>query len=115
VALAPASHTHFLSGVDFALGPAREVVVVGDPADPATEELLGTLHRRFLPRTVSLLKRPSVAGSDSLSELAPFTRPLESVAGRPAAYVCRDFVCERPVTVPEDLGRLLGLSGTTER
>ncbi len=115
VALAPASHTHFLSGVDFALGPAREVVVVGDPADPATEKLLGTLRRRFLPRTVSLLKRPSVAGPDSLSELVPFTRPLESVAGRPAAYVCRDFVCERPVTVPEDLDRLLGLSGTTER
>ena len=34
-------------------------------------------------------------------------RPL--VGGGPAAYVCRGFVCDRPVTTPEELTAVLGL------
>jgi uncharacterized protein len=34
-------------------------------------------------------------------------RPL--VGGASAAYVCRGFVCDRPVTTPEELTAVLGL------
>ena len=30
-----------------------------------------------------------------------------TVGGTPAAYVCRGYVCEVPVTGPDDLGELL--------
>jgi uncharacterized protein YyaL (SSP411 family) len=41
----------------------------------------------------------------------PDTVPLLAgrglVDGRPAAYVCRGMVCDRPVTTADDLRRLL--------
>jgi uncharacterized protein YyaL (SSP411 family) len=108
VALAPASHAHFLSALDFALGPAREIVVVGARDDAATKALLTPLRRSFLPRAVTLLKDESSPEAVlALRRLAPFTDPLATVEGRPAAYVCRDFACETPVTDPDELEGLL--------
>jgi uncharacterized protein YyaL (SSP411 family) len=108
VAAAPSGHTHLLSAVELALAPSREVVVVGGLQEEATASLLRPLQRRFLPRTVVLLKQePPVDGPVPLETLAPFTRPLRRVAGRPAAYVCRDFTCHRPTTDAGELERLL--------
>ncbi len=99
VARAPAAHTFFLLGLDFRLGPVREVVVAGDPADGRTEALLGALRSRFLPRTVVLRKGPEEA--ERLAEVAPFTRGHRPLDGRPAAYVCEAFTCRRPVSEVE--------------
>jgi uncharacterized protein YyaL (SSP411 family) len=35
-----------------------------------------------------------------------------AVDGRPAAYVCRGFVCERPVTTVDELDNLLTRAAT---
>nr|WP_202498069.1 thioredoxin domain-containing protein [Streptomyces sp. SID5469] len=71
-------------------GP-REVSVVGPADDPAT----GTLHRTALlgtaPGAVVAVGTP---GSDEFPLLAD--RPL--VGGGPAAYVCRNFTCDAPIT-----------------
>ncbi|MCS0634542.1 thioredoxin domain-containing protein [Streptomyces sp. LP05-1] len=82
-------------------GP-REVAVVGAPDDPAAREL----HRAALlgaaPGAVVAFGEP---GGEEFPLLAD--RPL--VDGRPAAYVCRHFACEAPVTEPAELSR--GLAG----
>ncbi|MFG2380079.1 thioredoxin domain-containing protein [Streptomyces avermitilis] len=71
-------------------GP-REVAVVGPADDPATR----TLHRTALlgtaPGAVVAVGTP---GSDEFPLLAD--RPL--VGGEPAAYVCRNFTCDVPLT-----------------
>ncbi|MEW2162590.1 thioredoxin domain-containing protein [Streptomyces sp. NPDC007084] len=76
-------------------GP-REIAVVGAADDPATTALLRTALLGTAPGAVVASGAPE---SDELPLLAG--RPL--VDGRPAAYVCRHFVCEAPTTDPEEL------------
>jgi uncharacterized protein len=100
-----AAHTHFLCGVDFAVGPNREVVIVGEPDAPDTVALLEAAGAGYRPRQVLLLKTPDTAAA--LAELAPYTAPLTAADGRAMAYVCRGGACELPTADPEALRRLL--------
>ncbi|MFS0706328.1 N-acylglucosamine 2-epimerase, partial [Cellulomonas sp. 179-A 9B4 NHS] len=65
------------------------------------------LHRAALasaaPGLVVALGDPADLPDDAPGLLRD--RPL--VEGRPAAYVCRGFVCERPTTDPAELARAL--------
>jgi uncharacterized protein YyaL (SSP411 family) len=54
----PSQHTELMLALDFALGPASEVVVVGDPQSEGTHAMLAALRRPFLPAKVTLF-RPS--------------------------------------------------------
>jgi hypothetical protein len=72
-----------------------EVAVVGPADDPAR----AVLHRAALSRTAPAVIVVGEPGSANVPLLAD--RPL--VDGRSAAYMCRGFVCERPVTDVESL------------
>ncbi|MFD0070175.1 hypothetical protein ACFVJ9_56175, partial [Streptomyces sp. NPDC127574] len=80
-------------------GP-REVAVVGESGDPAMTALRRTALLGTAPGAVVATGVPE---SDELPLLAG--RPL--VDGRPAAYVCRHFVCDAPTTDPEELRETL--------
>jgi hypothetical protein len=58
---------------------------------------VATVHSRWLPNTVLAWGGADIALLED--------RPL--VGGRPAAYVCENFACQRPVTDPAELGALL--------
>lgn len=63
---APSAYLHLLSALDFSLGPASEVVMVGAAGSPATAEMLKALRSRFLPRKVVLFRPEGVTrGSPS--------------------------------------------------
>ncbi len=102
IAAQPIGYTHFLGALDFALGPAHEVVIVGRSDAPNTEAMLRTLHREYLPRTV-IVFRPSEEESPALSRLSPFAASLTAVEGRATAYVCSGFRCGLPVTEPAEM------------
>jgi uncharacterized protein len=94
----PTAFAELLGALERAVRPPLEVAVVGDPADPATAALAGEVRRRFLPTAVAVTAPPG-AGADVTPLLAD--RPL--VDGKPTAYVCQHFACQRPVTDPEAL------------
>jgi len=85
-------------------GPA-EVAVVGLPG-PARDVLEATARRAAAPGAVVAVGDP-----DAQDPWAALLAERPAVDGRPAAYVCRAFVCARPVTSPEDLQLLLARSG----
>jgi len=80
-------------------GP-REVAVVGDPDDPATAALRRTALHGTAPGAVLVAGAPGVAH--------PLLAGRGLVGGMPAAYVCRRFVCDRPLTDPAALAAVLG-------
>ncbi|TYB95909.1 thioredoxin domain-containing protein [Micromonospora sp. WP24] len=76
-----------------------EIAVVTD--QPDEEPLLSAAHRHAPPGAVIVAGRSDQPGVPLLAE-----RPM--VDGRPTAYACRGFVCERPVNEVDDLVAQLG-------
>jgi uncharacterized protein YyaL (SSP411 family) len=79
-------------------GP-REVAVIGPAEDPATAALRRAALLSTAPGAVLAVGEPDGPAAAEVPLLAD--RPL--VGGRPAAYVCRHFVCATPVTTAEEL------------
>ena len=79
-------------------GP-REVAVVGAWDDPATRALHRTALASPAPGLVVAVGDPDDLVTDAPALLRD--RPL--LDGRPTAYVCRGFVCDRPATDPDTL------------
>ncbi len=94
---------YLLSALDLYLRPSREIVVVGDPGDAGARALLDTIQARWLPDAVVAAAAPS--GVDRSLVTTLHGRTL--VQGRPAAYVCRNYVCKLPVTDPSHLAAQL--------
>ena len=82
-----------LVGLDYALGPRREVVLAGN-----SEDLLQYVRSRFLPRTVTLC---------SDARFFPAAASMRDIDGKPTAYVCQNYVCQLPVNEVSKLDELL--------
>ena len=102
IAAYPAGFTQFLGALDFMIGPGREIVIAGDPTREETQAMLRMVQKMFLPNKVLVL-RPDGEEGRRLSALAPYTEALCAVDGRPAAYICEQYTCKRPLTDPADL------------
>ena len=98
----PTAFAQWLQALDFAIGPVKEVAIVGDVGAAETRALVEVALGRYRPRQVVAVGLPADDGT-AVPLLAD--RPL--VGGRPTAYVCEHFACQRPVTAPEDLAQQL--------
>ncbi len=99
---APMAYTQFLGFLDFVLGPAREIVIAGDPAWESSRTMFREAQQRFLPNKV-LLFRPDGSTGEKLAQLCPFVQSMHSMGGKAAAYVCEGFRCQTPITEIKDL------------
>lgn len=86
----PANYPQMLIALDFTLGPTDEIVLSGSPKDPEMQSMLHEIFSRFLPNKIVMLKDKQVPA-----------------ALKASAYVCRNHVCQLPVTAAKDLGKLL--------
>ncbi len=87
---APGAFAWALCALDLWFSPPREIAVVGGVESPVARAALAP----FQPNTVT-----AVGPSDEV----PLLAGKELVDGKPAVYVCERFVCQRPVTDPDEL------------
>jgi uncharacterized protein YyaL (SSP411 family) len=102
----PAALPQMLGALEFHLGERREIVVAGDRHAADTRALLRELLRHFVPNRIVLLVDSDEARRD-LAGAHPAIAGMHKLDGRAAAYVCRDFVCQLPVSEPAELAELL--------
>ena len=88
-----------LLGVDFAVGPAYSVILVGDPAEVGVQNMLNALKTGYLPKMVVSLRLPDKAGLG-----------YEKIEGKATAYVCRGQTCIPPTNKAEKMLEYLGLT-----
>jgi uncharacterized protein YyaL (SSP411 family) len=104
---APSAFSMMLLALDFAIGPSFEIVIAGNPDNDDTQEMIDTVRRNFIPRKVVLF-RGTEEQSKAITELAPFTKFHEPMAGKATAHVCIDHNCKLPTTDPKRMLELLG-------
>ncbi|MEM2958844.1 MAG: thioredoxin domain-containing protein [Candidatus Jordarchaeaceae archaeon] len=101
----PMGHTQLMVGLDFALGPSYEVVIVGNTHTNDTKTMLRALREKFVPNKVVIFV-PSDQKSPEITSIAEFTKNQESIEGKATAYVCQNLACKFPTT---DVGKMLEL------
>jgi len=86
-----------LNTLDF-MDNTREIFIAGALDDPATRALIEAVWRDPDRNRVIAVVTPEI------EKLLPPAAGKPQVNGKPAAYVCRNFVCKLPVTDPKELG-----------
>ena len=90
----PNGFGRLLSAMDLAIGPSLEIAIIGEQGSSEVKKMLNVINGTYQPNKVV-----AFGPATSIELLAH----RELVDGKPAAYVCRGFVCDAPVTDPEAL------------
>ena len=93
----PTAFGHLLGCANMEINGAIEVALVGDAKSAAFKALEQAVAERYVP---SLVLAGGAAKKDSHINLLE-GRPL--IDGKPTAYVCRNYTCDKPVTEPDAL------------
>jgi len=96
----PTAFSNWLCAIDFASGPVKEVAIIGQPSERA--ELAAQLWAAYHPNLVAALCAPDPATGHPL-----LVQGRPTLNGLPTAYVCQNFVCQRPVHTAQELAILL--------
>jgi uncharacterized protein YyaL (SSP411 family) len=100
----PSQNTMFLTGMDFLFGPSYKIVIVGNLESPETKSMLQAVNTCFIPNKVVLLKKET---DPKLENMISFVKDMKTVDRRTTAYICRNFVCQKPLTEVKEVLRYL--------
>ncbi|MEW6299080.1 MAG: thioredoxin domain-containing protein [Thermodesulfobacteriota bacterium] len=100
----PFSFSHMLCALDFYLRRPKEIVLIGEPQAPATQDMLRRIHSLFVPNKTLMCVGPREAAAGKVPALLA---GKTQVGGKLTVYVCHGFTCSLPVTEWEALKALL--------
>jgi uncharacterized protein YyaL (SSP411 family) len=90
----PAAAGQMLIALDFHLGPATEVAVIGKSGDTETNRALRAIRQAFRPNQV-LAFHDSAGGNPN--EIIPLLKDKPTVDGKVTVYVCENYSCRTPL------------------
>jgi len=94
----PTAFSMWLCAFDLAVGPLREIAIIGSPDLSDTQAMIKAVWSEYRPKSL-------LATSDFPP--APNCPPLlfdrQQLDNQPTAYVCQNFICKRPVKNSQDL------------
>jgi uncharacterized protein len=101
----PSAFPHLLCALDFFLGTAKEIAIIGRPLDEGVKSLLAEVFHAYLPNKVLAC---GAQGGLFLLENKP------QISGMATAYVCESFTCAVPVTSAVEFREKLGLESKSQ-
>lgn len=90
----PSAFSGLMTAIVVSQSDCYEIVIVGDPDDVETREMLRTVQTKYDPFKVVLFRDPN---DPKIVELAPFILEQKVIDGRPTAYICENYACRSPV------------------
>ncbi len=106
----PAACSHFLTALDFMLGPNFEVIISGVPGAQDTKAMIDAIRSHYVPDAVVIF-RPSDEEEPEITAVAGFTRDIVTIANKATAYVCTNYACDIPTTDPGEAVHLMRTTG----
>ena len=96
----PFQHERLLSGVEAWHQGFEEIAIVGSRGDSGTKELLRAVYQTYLPNKIVARLDP---GNSEAPKRIPLLANRPQIDGKPSAYVCRNFTCQKPTANPREL------------
>ncbi|MCY7377542.1 MAG: thioredoxin domain-containing protein [Pyrinomonadaceae bacterium] len=90
----PNAFGRVLSSLEFHLNPVKEIVILGKQGNELEKEV----WKNYLPNKIVV-----AAENTENAELIPLLQERKMIDGKPTAYVCENFVCQKPITDKDEL------------
>ncbi len=104
MAASPNAYAQSLAALDFLLSAPMEIAVVGTRVDPATQSMIRAVQEPFAPNKVVAF---GAEGEPDLKDGIPFLSGKVPLSGKPTAYICRNYTCNKPITDSKEVRRIL--------
>lgn len=101
----PSAFSQLLTAYDFGLGPAYEIVIVGEKNDELTKALSNKLFSNYYPNKVVIFVEPDKR--NQIKKIADYTESYDMINSKSTVYVCRNYVCNLPTNDPQKMLELL--------
>jgi len=102
----PSGYTQMIVGLDFAIGPSYEIVIVGNKNNKKTKKIIQNLNSIYQPNKVIILKEIKIK-EISIENLVPFIKDYSQIKNQATIYVCKNQQCQLPVTDIEKMKQFL--------
>ncbi len=105
ISKSPSAFSMFMCALDFQLHSSTEIVIVGNQIDVKVREGLNLVRKIFYPNKIVILK--SNEEGKNPADLLSFTKDMNVKGNKPTFYVCKNFICNRPVNRLEEFQMLI--------